>query len=182
MEIEKLEDCEIVRLVIVENKNHFAEIVRRYERRIFSYLLRLLSFNKQDAEDVTSETFLKVFVNLQGFNQKLKFSSWIYRIAHNEAVNLIKKKSKTYNMDITEIDIPTNIDFDKPNRQDLENILSRLSFEDRNLLTLFYLEEKSIREIAEIFKLTENNIGVKLNRARNKAKTIANPNYYVYAK
>jgi RNA polymerase sigma-70 factor (ECF subfamily) len=181
MDLASLDDNEVVRLTVERDKNHFAEIVGRYERPIFAYLLRLLSFNRQDAEDVTAETFLKAFVNLRGFNRRLKFSSWLYRIAHNEAVNLIKKKSKTYNIDVTEVEIPTNIDFDKPNREDLEKILSRLSFDDRNLLTLFYLEELSIREIAEIYKLTEGNIKVKLNRARGRAKDLAQPQY-AYAK
>ncbi len=171
--LDDLKDEEVVSLILERDKELFGEVVGRYQNRIFAYCLRLLNFNRQDAEDVTGETFLKVFINLAGFNPSLKFSSWIYRIAHNEAVNLIKKKSKFYTVQMEKLEtIPEEIDFEKPRKDDLEKILNRLNLDDKNLLTLFYLEERSLKEISEILKITENNVAVKLNRARNKAKKL----------
>ncbi|GAB4143739.1 MAG: RNA polymerase sigma factor [Patescibacteria group bacterium] len=165
-------DLEIVNLILGGEYEHISEIMSRYQRPLFGYILRLLNFNRQDAEDVLSETFIKVYINLASFKQHLKFSSWLYRIAHNEAVNLIKKKSKYYLVDIKDLDLSVEKSEEVDYRYDLELILKALPVDDRNILILFYLEELSLKEIAEVLKITENNAAVKLNRARQKARKI----------
>jgi RNA polymerase sigma-70 factor, ECF subfamily len=165
-------DQEIIKSILDGDQSAFAELIQRYQRQILVYCLRLLNFHHEDAEDVVSDTFLKVYVNLAGYNPSLKFSSWLYRIAHNEAVNLIAKKSK-YRLNPIESEennLSVTIDFEKPNTADIELILSKLAVDDRNVLTLFYLEEKSLKEIGEIMKISDNNVAVKLNRARTRAK------------
>lgn len=174
----ELEDVELVKLTLSKDTNYYEQLVLRYQEKILRYLLRVLNYNHQDAEDVTSETFMKAYINLASFNQQMKFSSWLYRIAHNEAVNLIKKKSKSFSVDLDNFQyLPEEIDFEKPRKDDLEKILANLKIDDKNILTLFYLEEKSLREISDILKITENNVAVKLKRARDKAKKIANRNH-----
>jgi RNA polymerase sigma-70 factor (ECF subfamily) len=171
----ELEDVKLVRLTLSEDTDYYEKLVVRYQEKILRYLLRLLNYNHQDAEDVTSETFMKAYINLASFNQQMKFSSWLYRIAHNEAVNLIKKKSKSFSVDLDNFQhLSEEIDFEKPRKDDLEKILAKLKIDDRNILTLFYLEERSLREISDILKITENNVAVKLKRARDKAKKITN--------
>ncbi len=167
-------DHDIVKNILGGDKTAFSELLEIYQRQILAYCARLLSFHQEDAQDATSETFLKVYINLASYNLNLKFSSWIYRIAHNESVNIIAKKSKIYIKPLDDqLDILfTEIDFDKPRKEDIEKILSQLSVDDRNLLILFYLEEKSLREIGEILKISDNNVAVKLNRARTKAKKL----------
>lgn len=165
-------DQEIIARTLSRDKDSFAIIVNRYQRPILIYLLRLLNYNQSDAEDVLAETFLKVYLNLGGYNPTLKFSSWLYRIAHNEAVNLIRKKSKYFIVDINTLGLSQDFNFEKSQTLDLEKILTALPADDRNVLVLFYLEDMSHREIAEILKTSENNVAVKLNRARKKAKKI----------
>lgn len=167
-------DQELVESILNENKDQFQELLNRYQRMIFAYLLRLLNFHREDAEDVLSNTFLKVYINLASYNPKMKFSSWLYRIAHNEAVNYIRKKSKHFTTDIEKVELGVEIDFDKPNKSDIEKVLSRLKEEERNILILFYIEERSIREIGDILKISDGNVKVRLNRARNKAKEFTN--------
>ena len=106
------------------------------------------------------------------YNPSLKFSSWLYRIAHNESINCIKKNSKHYSFnpqtsDYLEI---VNFDFEKLKKEDLEKILSKLNPKDRNLLILFYFEERSLQEISEILKTTPGSVKTRLSQARKKAK------------
>lgn len=167
-------DQELVELILEGEKDYFEELLSRYQRQIFVYLLRLLNFHQEDSEDVLSNTFLKVYINLASYNSKMRFSSWIYRIAHNEAVNYIKKKSKNFTSDIEKVEIGFEIDFDKPKKDDLEKVLNKLKPDDKNILILFYLEERTVREISDILKISESNVKVRLNRARNRAKKIVN--------
>ena len=80
-----------------------------------------------------------------------------------------------YAVDIEKVDF--GIDFDDKNllKLDLEKILNKLNPEDRNILILYYMEERSYQEISDILKITVNNVAVKLNRAKTKAKNLCNP-------
>lgn len=165
-------DQEIINLTLNEDKNHFEVLVEKYQRQILAYTARLLNFNQHDAEDAASNAFMKAFINLGSYNPSLKFSSWLYRIAHNESINCIKKNSKHYSFnpqtsDYLEI---INFDFEKPKKEDLEKILNKLNPNDRNLLILFYFEQKSLQEISEILKTTAGSVKTRLNLARKKAK------------
>ncbi len=165
-------DKELINLVLEGQSDYFEMLVERYQKQIFSYLIRFLNFHNEDAKDALNETFLKAYANLATFKQDLRFFSWLYRIAHNEAVNIIKHKSKHYTIEIKEYDQPINFDFDKPDKHDLEAVLNQLQEKDRQILILFYLQELSIEEISEILKITKGNVKVRLNRARNKAKSL----------
>lgn len=167
-------DQEIVSLVLAGNKDAFAELLNRYKEPIYRYCFRLLNFHPHDSEDATSETFLKAYKALASYNSNLKFSSWLYRIAHNTAVNLIRDKSKLFYIDIENFwHIPdTKTEESNFSKEDLEKILNKLNPIDKSLIILFHLEEKSLKEIGQIFKLTENTVAVKLRRARLKAKKL----------
>jgi RNA polymerase sigma-70 factor (ECF subfamily) len=174
-DLENLTDQEVVELVL-KDKNYFDEIVRRYEKKLFGYLQRLLNFKRDDSLDALNETFLKIFLNLNGYNPSLKFSSWAYRIAHNEGVNLIKKNSGWLHFDLEFLELK-KVNFDPHEkfltREVIEKILDKLSFEEKDIISLFYLEGLSLEEIADIYKITQNNAKVKLFRARNNAKKIS---------
>ena len=85
-------DEEIV-AISLQRKEVFGVLVRRYEERLSRYLRRLGVFRKEDVEDVLQNVFLKAYRNLNAFDQRLKFSSWIYRIAHNETVSFFRARS-----------------------------------------------------------------------------------------
>ena len=94
-----LTDKEIVKSVLEGNKKDFELIVERYYEKLKRYSLRLLNYNEADADDAVSNSLLKIYQNLGGYNPKLKFSSWAYRITHNESVNIIRKNSKFFSFD-----------------------------------------------------------------------------------
>jgi RNA polymerase sigma factor (sigma-70 family) len=170
---QNLTDEDLVKLILQGKTECFEVIVDRYERQILAYTARLLNFHQQDAEDVTSETFFRAYRSIASFKSNLKFSSWLYRIAHNTAVNLIKDKSKLFYIDLDDFWFVHSPQKDqKIDTKDLDKILDKLSVTDRSLLVLFHLEEKSLKEIGDIFKLTQNTVAVKLRRARARATKI----------
>jgi RNA polymerase sigma-70 factor, ECF subfamily len=184
-DINTLSDKEIILGVIDGKKEDFEILVNRYYRQILLYLSRLLNYNQGDAEDILQETFMNAYVNLVTYNPSLSFSSWLYRIAHNLAIDLIRKKSKSYNIDtndqITQNQIHNDDNFiqeadEKAENtisiERLESILSRLDLETRNLLTMFYLQGLSLNEISDIFKTSSNTIAARLKRGREKAQKI----------
>lgn len=165
-------DQELVTETLSGDTEAFGLILNRYQDPIYRYCFRLLNFHPHDSEDATSETFLKAYKSLASYNTNLKFSSWLYRIAHNTAVNLIRDKSKLFYIDIENFWHIPDSKTEETNftKADLEKVLSQLNPMDKSLIILFHLEEKSLKEIGQIFKLTENTVAVKLKRARLKAK------------
>src|SRR4030067_442486 len=90
---EKLSDEEIIKKVRSSDQDLYAVIIKRYENKLLRYAINLIK-DKNKAVDIVQESFIKAFINLKGFDIKKKFSSWIYRIVHNEAVNALKKYQK----------------------------------------------------------------------------------------
>jgi len=182
MNIKHLTDEELVAAARDKNPEIFGEIVQRYQNKIFSYIKRLI-LNREDAEDVTQEVFIKVYRNLNGFDIRKKFSPWIYRIAHNEAVNYIKKKSyfKILSIDQNEFlkntmtqteDLVEKI-IKKENSRKLRDLLEKLSFKYKEVLVLKYYEEKSYEEISDIIRKPVNTVGTMINRAKSQLVELA---------
>ncbi|MBP9821113.1 RNA polymerase sigma factor, partial [Candidatus Saccharibacteria bacterium] len=91
-----LADEQIVQLVISGNKEKFGDIMERYEPKLMRYVV-YLAHDEPMATDIVQETFIKSYKNLKSYNPKYKFSSWIYRIAHNEAMNAVKRDKNIVN-------------------------------------------------------------------------------------
>jgi RNA polymerase sigma-70 factor, ECF subfamily len=83
-------DEQLVEEVRSKDQELYSHIVDRYQAKLMRYI-KYLIFDEYKAADVVQETFIKAFINLNGFDTRKKFSSWIYRIAHNEAMNSVKK-------------------------------------------------------------------------------------------
>ena len=163
-------DQELVDLTLDEDKEYFSELVKRYYPKIIRYAARLLNHHPHDVEECVSETFLKASVHLDTYSPRASFSTWIYRIAHNQAVDYIRSNAKHSFVEINEDHIsydPTTI---YEHKDMLEKILRTLNLEDRNLLTLFYLEGLSLNEISDILKLRSNTIAVKIKRIKEKVR------------
>lgn len=161
----------------IENPESFNPLIEKYAKKIRRYVARIIG-NWQDSEDLTQEIFLKAYENIASFNSKLKFSSWLYRIAHNESVNFIKKNYRHKNIEFSD-EIKNDLFNDKSTLQKIiekeeskavrEGLL-KLSSRDRELLELYYFEKKSYLEISDILKLSVNSIGPTIKRARLKLK------------
>ncbi len=78
----------------LKDKNNFALLVERYERRLLRYIKRLTGYYNHHAEDIVQEVFIKIYKNLNNIDTSLSFSSWAYRIAHNESINHLRSKKR----------------------------------------------------------------------------------------
>ena len=171
--VEKLSDEELVELVRTKDQELYAEIVKRYQDKLLRYVLYLIK-NRQKAEDAVQNAFIKAFINLMGFSTKKKFSSWIYRIAHNEAINIIKKHRKEILLDkdgwdrhqlLEDRHIHKRVS-DRETKEQVKKYLSILPLKYRESITLFYLEEKSYKEISDILRISVGGVGARINRAK----------------
>ena len=159
-------DNELVKLSL-DNPDHFLCLTRRYESKLLHYIMRLSKFRSEEASDILQDVFVKTYYNLNGFNDSLKFSSWIYRIAHNQTVSEIRKKSirpslpfEKEDIDRFEeaFDITKEIDdvFDK---ERINKALSLLDDKYREVLALRFLDEKDYVEISDILKKPISTVG-----------------------
>ncbi len=174
----KMSDEKLASLSLNEEK-YFEEIIERYTEKIRRYVARLIG-NWQESEDITQEVFIKAYENIASFNPKMRFSSWVYRIAHNESVNFIKKHYKTQNVEFNdEVKNRFHEDnealskiFQNENKSLVRGGLFSLNETDREILELYYFEEKSYLEIADILEISINSVGPKIKRAKDKLKNI----------
>jgi len=171
-----LSDEQLASAVREQDKELYGEIIGRYQSKLSHYLRKFIQ-NPEELEDVLQEVFIKAYRNLYGFNAKRKFSSWIYRIAHNEAVNHLKRNSRrVFSLDEMEykaidekIDIQGGIDSGLE-RERIEGGLASLKEKYREPLILYFLEEKSYEEISDILRLPRNTVGVLIMRGKKMLK------------
>jgi len=134
-----LSDEELVEKIRSENNELYAEIVRRYQQKLYRYL-RYLSNRPGEAEDLVQDVFIKAYRNLFGFDTRKKFSSWIYRIAHNEGVNFVKKVSRGKQVSLENLE---KINFSTGNEGDsMEDVFIKQEIREKMKQCLDELEAK----------------------------------------
>ena len=172
-------DEELVELT-KKNTRYYSCLIDRYEDKIKRYILRLSGAEKETLEDVAQEVFLKAYVNLNSFNQELKFSSWLYRIAHNETISHWRRNKQARNGSVSfdELDFLKSVLGDGKNMEDqvywkldgerAVKALKNLDEKYRDVLVLAFLEDKSYQEIAEILKKPIGTVGTLISRAKKR--------------
>ena len=174
-----MNDEQLVSEVLRNNTDSYRELIERYQSKLIAYVIYLTG-NHMLADDVVQDTFIKAYQNLQSFNPSLKFSSWVYRIAHNEAMNAIKKhKRELYLDDVSDwdnfVDVRPEIgeEIDRElERGKVKGCLSALDQKYRDVIVLFYLQGKSYEEISDILRTPKATVGVRIARGRLKLKEI----------
>lgn len=179
-------DAELVSLSL-KNPDHFAELVDRYEKKLFRYVRRLSGLEAESIEDVLQEAFIKIYTNLNDFDPKFNFSSWTYRITHNETINYLKKNKKqivlpletddkeTMNL-IDALESETDISSDMVQKEMGEKVrqgINLLPEKYREILVLRYMEDLDYKEISEILRIPMGTVATTINRAKEKFKKIA---------
>lgn len=162
------------------NVNAFAILVERYKNMVYTLSIKIVK-NKEEAEEISQDAFVKAFKNLKNFKGDSKFSTWVYKIAYYASLDSIKRNkrfSNTENIDDLKLrnlsDIKGALEELQENdrKKVISDALLKLNEDERTILTLFYFEELSIKEIVEVVNLSEDNIKVKLYRSRKKLAVI----------
>src|SRR3990167_1228916 len=173
--ISNLSDEEIAEVVRTKDKEAYAEIIKRYQTKLMRYARYIMGDDHMGA-DVVQEGFIKAYVNLNGFNSKKKFSSWIYRIVHNEAMNMLNKHVKQLPINrVVEFDGGVNLENEFIKNEMINHAhlcLEQMPIIYKEPLSLFYLEEKSYEEISDILRIPIGTVGTRINRAKGIMKKL----------
>jgi RNA polymerase sigma-70 factor (ECF subfamily) len=162
--------------VLSGDVNAYARLVEKHKDMVFT-IARRIAHRKEDAEEIAQDAFLKAFEHLREFKRQSKFSTWVYRIAYNTAISRVRKKSlDTTTLDdnlieqVPEEQVQQEMESMKEDEQKrmIDLALAQLNEMDYLIITMFYMKEKSIDDIAEITGLSKSNIKVKLHRIRKK--------------
>lgn len=170
---QNLPDEKLVEITIKSDKQAYGELVNRYEKKLIRYANYLIK-NEAKAADAVQNTFIKGFVNLRSFNKDFKFSSWIYRICHNEAINEAKKYSKEVKGENLIWDLfkgkseqePEKVGEREMQAQEVRECIEKLPMKYKEPVALYYLEEMSYKEVADILRIPTSTVGVRINRGK----------------
>ncbi len=166
-------DLEIIDIVRAGNTGAYAILVNRYSNRVFTLAYQII-LNREEAEEIAQDAFVKAFTALHSFKELAQFSTWLYRIVVNTALNKKKLKKQTI-VELSDAEAEEEYEYIHPMLHPLENkeqqqflvqALSSLQEAERICITMYYLNELSVNEIHELTDLTVANIKVLLHRGR----------------
>ena len=178
---DSLSDKEIISRSI-EDVEYFRCIYERYEKKLKRYIFQISNFSEDEAEDILQNSFIKIWKNINGYDETIKFSSFLYRIVHNETISLWRKKQtlekvkENYSHEVgdeNEFELK-----EKPTKnQKILDVLNLLSEKYKEVLVLKFLENMDYEEISDILKIPEGTVATRINRAKKAfAKIVKNEN------
>lgn len=178
-ETNEMTDEDLVVKIRYGNTDIYATLVKRYEEKLMRYATNLIH-DDQKAQDVVQDAFIKAFINLNGFDEKKKFSSWMYRIVHNEAMNAVKKYKKEVPIIATmDFESGENIEQNFTKKEIIEKAhvcLSDMPILYSEPLSLHFLEDKSYDEISDILRIPMGTVAIRINRAKDMMKKLCQKN------
>lgn len=179
MSINGKTDEEIIDRILKGDKSAFASLVERYQNYVFTLVLRFTD-NREDAEEIAQDVFVKAYRSLADFRGDSKFSTWLFTIARTTCLSFLrKKKLDTISLDneragvqleTRESAFHANQIEQKSRHAILNKAISMLSADDAQVLNLFYKGDQTLEEIGKIMGMEPNTVKVKLHRARQRLK------------
>lgn len=161
------------------DRAEYGKIIERYQGKLFGYIKNLINQNNMEVEDVVEDTLVSAYQNLNGFEASKKFSSWIYRIAHNKAIDFYKKKRlKSQILDsgneILESDekLIEELEMEKEKARMVTRAVNSLELKYKEVVLLYFFDDKSYDEISDILHISTSSVGVLLFRAKEKLKKV----------
>ena len=179
-EFNNLSDEEIVNLTL-KNQDNFTYLINRYQDKLFNYIRRITNVRDEDAQDLLQDIFLKIYLNLNDFDNSLKFSSWVYAISRNQVISNHRKlqvRAEGHSVSLEEdsakkIISGFNIEKEIDNnylKNNVFKVLDALDEKYREILILKFIEEKNYQEISDIIKKPIGTVGSMMNKAKKMFK------------
>jgi RNA polymerase sigma-70 factor (ECF subfamily) len=172
-------DNEIISQVLNGDHQAYAVLVNRYQNYVFTLAFRFVK-NREDAEELSQDIFVKAYKALRDFKGNSKFSTWLYMIVNNTCITFLrKKKLQVHSLDqegVFEVadshdsGLRANMVESKSRINMVNQAINLLSADDAEVITLFYKSEQSLEEIAQILGIEQNTAKVRLHRARTRLK------------
>lgn len=165
----------------LENQDAFAVLMERYQEKLGRYIWRLGVARPEDREDILQNVFIAAYRNLRSFNQKLSFSSWIYRIAHNETMSWYRRRTArpehlaTFEGDemlslLSDEGTPAKEAIDRERREEVRSALVALPSRYRDPLVLRFYKDKSYEEIADILEKPIGTVATLVRRGKERMR------------
>jgi len=175
----KLSDIELIEQTLAGDQSAYADLVKRHQRFVFTLALRFAK-NREDAEEIAQDCFIKAYRSLSSFQQQAKFTTWLYTIVYTTAMTALRKKrvdTDSIDDEHTFIQLENqtgsynvNSAENKSRSYYLNQAIAQLLPDDATIITLFYKGEQSLEEIAQTLGIEANTVKVKLFRARQRLK------------
>jgi len=167
------QDLLLINKALAGDKHVYRTLVDKHKKYVYTIVFRILG-TKQDSEEVAQDVFIKAFSSLGSFNREAKFTTWLYRIAYNQSISYLRKRKGNY-LAIDQMDESQYMQdsefqdlVSKQQKELIDIALVRLQPDDVSVLTLFYLRERSLEEVADSMGISANSVKVKLFRARQR--------------
>jgi RNA polymerase sigma-70 factor (ECF subfamily) len=183
-EYAEMNDNDLIVIAKKQNTLAYKELFSRYQKKLFTYIYHLVG-NKEETEDILQNVFSKTYKNIEHFDISRKFSSWIYRIAHNESVNFLKRKSKRYTISwddvlTTKDKLESASDEERPEEKiehqeitrEVDWALEKIPEKYQQVLKLRYFDELSYQDMSKILNKPINTVGTLINRAKRKLSEV----------
>ena len=175
----KLSDIELIEQTLAGNQAAYADLVKRHQRFVFTLALRFAK-NREDAEEIAQDCFIKAYRSLSTFQRQSKFTTWLYSIVYTTAMTFLRKKrvdtdsiddENTYiQLENSSSAHDVNSAENKSRSYYLNQAITQLMPDDAAIITLFYMGEQSLEEISKTLGIETNTVKVKLFRARQRLK------------
>jgi RNA polymerase sigma-70 factor (ECF subfamily) len=177
-------EVRLVQLSRTGDRAAFMELVNLYKDKLHRLAYRMLN-NRHDSEDIVQETFMRVYMNLNHYDENQKFSTWIYRIGKNLCIDLLRKKKGAHSLDVGMNDDQEKTFYDKlpsddispENRvlltemqEQMRRVIEKLSDKYKAVVTLYYLHELSLQEISEVLGMPVTTVKSRLHRGREQLR------------
>lgn len=186
---DRQEDIVIIEQVLQGQQAAYATLVNKYQQYVFTLVLRYIN-NRETAEELAQDVFVKAYRCLADFKGQSKFSTWLYTIVHTTCLSHLRKKAgnsilieqdklAALSDEYNPAQQPSDMLEQKTQKQLLANAMKQLPESDAELLTLYYQAEQSVNEIGVILGLTESNVKIRLLRARQKLKEVLETRYNI---
>ena len=174
----KLSDIELIEQTLAGNQAAYTDLIKRHQRFVFTLALRF-SKNREDAEEIAQDCFVKAYRSLPNFQRQSKFSTWLYSIVYTTAMTALRKKrvdTDSIDDENTYIQLENHSGYDTNSAENksrsyyLNQAIAQLLPDDAAIISLFYMGEQSLEEIGQTMGMEASTIKVKLFRARQRLK------------
>ena len=174
----KLSDIELIEQTLAGNQAAYTDLIKRHQRFVFTLALRF-SKNREDAEEIAQDCFVKAYRSLSNFQRQSKFSTWLYSIVYTTAMTALRKKrvdTDSIDDENTYIQLENHSGYDTNSAENksrsyyLNQAIAQLLPDDAVIISLFYMGEQSLEEIGQTLGIEANTVKVKLFRARQRLK------------
>lgn len=178
MNQQRASDTDLIGEVLAGNTRAYAILLERYQHMVYTLAVRMLG-TPELAEETTQDIFVKAYQSLSSFRGDSKFSTWLYRVAYHKILDVLDREKRTTGHLISAapesilgqgVETTWQQVSSREKREILLSVLERLSVEENAVLSLFYLQEQSLKEIGELMDVSPSTVKVRLFRAREKLK------------